>query len=117
MPVLRRPHDRHRDLLARLRTQASTYTGDGANQDRYVMMQPPTILDHLETRYSCQLAAGRAQARIGARHSTAAAPPVLPRYAQIARSHPRMRPGINASRSRQPPQSSLSKPEPAAKSP
>jgi hypothetical protein len=39
------------------------------------------------------------------------------RHAQIARSHRRIRPRLAASRSRQPLQSSLSKPEPTAKSP
>ena len=37
MPLLRRPHDHHRDLRARLRAKAPAHTGSGGDQDRHVM--------------------------------------------------------------------------------
>ena len=38
MSLLRWPHDRHRDLRARLRAEAPASTTSGANQDRHLMM-------------------------------------------------------------------------------
>ena len=66
---------------------------------------------------SCRPSAGGAQARSGASDLPAVAPSILSRYPQIARSHQPVRADFAASRSRQPMQSSLSKPEPVAKSP
>jgi hypothetical protein len=68
-------------------------------------------------RHSSWLSASHAQAHIGAPHSTAAVRPILARGPQIARSHRRKRPSFASSRSPRPFQPSLSKPEPAAKSP
>jgi hypothetical protein len=116
MPVLRQPHDHHRDLRARLRAEVPPHTA-GSNQDRHVMMPSPLIYTYRSARHPCRLSAGTAQARITALHSIAVARPILSFYPQIARSHRRMRPCSAASRSRRPPQSNLSKPEPAAKSP
>ncbi len=116
MPVLRQPHDHHRDFRARLRTEVSPHAA-GGNQDRHLMMPSPSIHTYSNARHSCRLSAGIAQARIAALHSIAVTPPILSRYPQIARSHRRMRPSFAASRSRRPLQSNLSKPEPAAKSP
>ena len=45
MPVLRRPHDHHRDLRARLRAEAPAHAGSGNNQDRHLMMPSPPIDD------------------------------------------------------------------------
>ena len=45
MPLLRRPHDRHRDFRARLRAQAPASTTSGTNQDRHLMMKSPPIDD------------------------------------------------------------------------
>ena len=114
--VLRQPHDHHRDLRARLRAEVPPHTA-GSNQDRHVMMPSPLIYTYRSARHPCRLSAGTAQARITALHSIAVARPILSFYPQIARSHRRMRPCSAASRSRRPPQYSLSKPEPAAKSP
>ena len=80
------------------------------------MMPSPAIHDHGDTSHSCWISVGSAQARIGALDSPTVALPILSRYAQITRSRS-IRPCLPASRSRQPLQSNLSKPEPAAKSP
>jgi hypothetical protein len=119
MPMLRQPHDRHRDLRARLRTEAPAFAGARDNQDRHLMIPPPVIRRHhcSNARHSCWFSAGHAQAHIGMPDSPAVARSIRSPHAQIARSHRRMRPSFAASRSRQPFQSSLSKPKPVAKSP
>jgi hypothetical protein len=81
------------------------------------MMPSPSIYTYSSAWHSCRLSAGTAQAHIRAPYSIAAVRPILARGAQIARSHRRKRPCFAASRSRHPFQSSLSKPETAAKSP
>jgi hypothetical protein len=81
------------------------------------MMPSPAIEARPDTRFSCRLSAGSVQARITISDSSTLSPPIPSRHAQIARSHRRIRPRLAASRSRQPLQSSLSKPETAAKSP
>ena len=82
------------------------------------MMPSPAIHHYCSNaRHSCWLSASHAQAHIGAPHSIAAVRPILARGPQIARSYRRKRPCFAASRLRQPFQSSLNKPEPAAKSP
>ena len=43
MPVLRRSHDRHRDLRARLRAQAPPHTGTGARAAAPAVFQPPQL--------------------------------------------------------------------------
>ena len=118
MPVLRRPHDRHRDLRARLRAQAPAFAAARKNQDRHLMMPSPAIHHRSNIRHSCWLPAGSAQARIGASDSPplrATNPLALPRRSLVQTNACDHR--FAASRSRQPLQSSLSKPEPAAKSP
>src|SRR5271170_755915 len=76
MPVLRRPHDHHRDLRARLRAEAPTHTGSSGDQDRYVMMPSPPIDDRPEARYSCRITAGSAHDRAGLSDWPALAPPI-----------------------------------------
>ena len=49
MPLLRRPHDHHRDLRARLPAQIPPAT-TGANQDRHIMTQSPPIDTRRDTR-------------------------------------------------------------------
>jgi hypothetical protein len=86
MPVLRQPHDHHRDFRARLRAEVPAYA-DGGNQDRHLMMPSPSIYTYSNARHSCRLSAGIAQARIAALHSIAVTRPILSRYPQIARSN------------------------------
>jgi hypothetical protein len=87
MPVLRRPHDRHRDFRARMRAQAPAFATARSNQDRHLMMPSPAIHHYCSNaRHLCWLSAGRAQAHIGAPHSIAAGRPILARGPQIARS-------------------------------
>jgi hypothetical protein len=81
------------------------------------MMPSPAIDVRPDNGFSCPPSAGSAHARIGASDSPEVTPSILSRYPQIARSHQPVRAGFPASRSRQPLQSSLSKPEPVAKSP
>ena len=65
------------------------------------MMPSPAIHHRSNARYSCWLSAGSAQARIGALDLPAVAPPILSRYAQIARPQRRIRPCLAENRSRQ----------------
>src|SRR5712675_2159420 len=116
-PVLRRSHDRHRDLRARLRAQAPPHTGTGADQDRHIMRPSPPINDRSDERNSGRLLADSAHARISVRDSPPIARPILSRHAQIARSHRRTHPCLAENRSPQPLRSSLLEPELAAKSP
>ena len=99
-----------------MRAQAPAHAASGSNQDRHVMMPSSAIDARPDTRSSCRLSAGSDQARITTSDSPALPPPIPSRHAQIARSHRRIQPRSAASRSRQPLQSSLSKPEPTAKS-
>jgi hypothetical protein len=116
IPVLRQPHDHHRDFRVRLRAEVPPHAA-GGNQDRHLMMPSPSIYTYSNARHSYRLSGGIAQARIAARHSIAVTRPILSCYPQIARSHRRMRPSFAASRSRRPLQSNLSKPEPCDKIP
>jgi hypothetical protein len=117
MPVLRRSHDHHQDLRARLRAQAPPHTGTGADQARHIMRPAPPINDRSDERHSGRLSADSAHARIGVRDSPPVAPPILSRHAQNARSYRRTRLRVAEARPSQPLRSSLLKPEPAAKSP
>ena len=107
MPVLRRPHDHHRDLRARLRAEAPAHTGSGGDQDRHLMMpstdrQPPShspVVSAL-SRQRPALAAGRQIARQSHRQtrrttcpplvhpSNHALPPAKPIAATAAITHP-----------------------------
>src|SRR5229473_3939435 len=49
MPVLRQPHDHHRDFHARLRAETPTHAARG-NQDRHVMMPSSAIDARPDTR-------------------------------------------------------------------
>ena len=46
MPLLRRPHDHHRDLRARLPAETPDHTGSGGDQDRHIMTSSPPIERH-----------------------------------------------------------------------
>ena len=117
MPVLRRPHDRHRDLRARLPAEASTEDNSARDQDRYIMTLSPPNDDRPDTHYSCRLATGSAQARIGSLDSPAVPPPILSPNVQPARSPQRAHPCLAVNRSPQPLRSNLLKPDHVAKSP
>ena len=43
VPLLRWPHDHHRDLRARLRAEAPPHARSGSDQDRHLMMPSPPI--------------------------------------------------------------------------
>ena len=64
MPVLRRPHDHHRDLRARLRAEAPAHTTFGGDQGRHLMMPSPPINDSYDTCNSHWLSASSAQVRV-----------------------------------------------------
>ena len=111
-------HHRHFRLIARGSAKRSEWARPiRTPQDRHLMMPSPSIRQRRNARHSCWLSAGSDQACISALHSIAAGRPISPPCAQIARSHQRIRPSFAASRARQPLQSSLNMPEPAAKSP
>ena len=75
--LLRRPHDHHRDLRARLSAETPTHTSSGSDQDRHIM-RPSLPIDHrYDTRNSCWLAARHAQARICTIDSQPVSPPNL----------------------------------------
>ena len=116
MPVLRQPHDHHRDLRARLRAEVPPHAA-GSDQDRHVMMPSPLIYTYRSARHPCPALSRHRPSSHHCLNSIAVARPILSFYPQIARSHRCMRPCSAASRSRRPPQSNISKPEPAAKSP
>jgi len=80
MPVLRRPHDHHRDFRARMRAQVPAFATARGNQDRHLMMPSPAIYTYSNARHSRWLSASTAQARIAALHSIAVARPILSRY-------------------------------------
>jgi hypothetical protein len=58
------------------------------------MMPSPAIDARPDTRFSCRLSAGSAQARITISDSSTLSPPIPSRHAQIARSHRRIRPRV-----------------------
>src|SRR6516225_9520526 len=106
MPVLRRPHDYHRDLRARLRAKVPHHTSYGSDQDRHLMMLSPSIRDRSDARLSCWLLVGSAQVRVGPPQRLAITPAILARNVHPARSRvpaPRLRgKAIRASSSDQP---------------
>ena len=117
MPVLRRPHDHHRDLRARLRAQAPAHTRSSTDQNRHLMMPSPPIDNSYHTCHPRWLAAGRDQTRIRPLHWPVSAPQIPSCNVPTARSSRCAHPGFAANRPRQPLRSNLFKPSPAAKSP
>jgi hypothetical protein len=74
VPLLRWPHDHHRDLRARLRAEAPPHACADRDQDRHLMMPSPSVKDGSDARHSCRLSAGSAPACVG--------PPDRPAVAQ-----------------------------------
>jgi hypothetical protein len=116
-PVLRRPHDHHRDLRARLRAETPAHTGSGGDQDRHLVMPSPPIDRRYDTRHSRWLAAGRAQARTRPLDSQPVAPPIVAHNVPSARLPRRAHPGFAVNRSQQPLPTHILLPDPATKSP
>src|SRR6266849_2699801 len=86
LPLLRRPHDHHRDLLARTTAKAPPHTGSTSNQDRHLMMPAPSIRHRIDHLHSGSLSPASAPACIVAPHRPAAPPQIRSRNAQGARS-------------------------------
>src|SRR5216683_4349712 len=86
MPVLRQPHDHHRDFHARLRAETPAHAARG-NQDRHLMMPSPAIYTYSNARHSRWLSASTAQARIAALHSIAVARPTRRSLVQTDACH------------------------------
>ena len=117
MSVLRRPHDRHRDLRPRLPAEAPAHTSSASDHDRHLMMPSPPIHDRHDTRYSCWRSAGRNQARIRPLDWPVVASQIPSYNVRTARSPRCPHPRFEANRPRQPLLSNLFKPSAAAKSP
>ena len=81
------------------------------------MMPSPPIDDRPNTRYSCWLAAGSAQARIGPLDWRAVAPSIPSCNVHSTHFHRRKPAPFKLTRARRPPRSNRSKPRPPAKSP
>src|SRR5262249_8599792 len=101
VPVLRWPHDHHRDLRARLRAKAPPHTYGTSNQDRHLLMLSPSFHKRSDARLSCWLLVGSAHARLAPLASPAIAPPILPRNLRSARSRLRAQPCFAAKPSEQ----------------
>jgi hypothetical protein len=86
LPLLRWPHDHHRDLLARTTAKAPPFAGSTGNQDRHLMMPAPSIRHRIDRLHSGSLSPGSAPACIVAPHRPAAPPQIRSRNAQVARS-------------------------------
>jgi hypothetical protein len=115
MPVLRRPHDRHRDLRTRLRAEAQAYAGSGGDQDRHLMMPSPSIDDHL--RQLRRFSSDGAHARGATSDRPATAPSTLTADLATPRSNHHPTPYCSAKRSSMPLQSRTRSPNLTAKSP
>ena len=117
VPVLRRPHDHHRDLRARLPAKASPHTCSADHPDRHLMRPSPPIGNCSAPCHSRRLSAGSARARVRPPESSALSRRILscsvrPRRLLLHAPSP--------SRQKLSPRtlrSNLLKPHPAAKSP
>jgi hypothetical protein len=81
------------------------------------MMLSPLIHGRPDTRFSCRLTAGSAQARINSLDRSATHPSIGLAYGRPTRFHPRKPGSFKLKRARRPQRSNLTKPKPAAKSP
>ena len=84
MPLLRRPHDHHRDLRARLPAEAPPHARSGSDQDRHLMTPSPPIDDRSDARHSRWLSASNALARAASLNSQPGPPPILSHTVQPA---------------------------------
>src|SRR6516225_2564964 len=76
MPLLRRTHDYHRDLRARLRAQAPSHTRAATDQDRYLMTPSHPINDRSGRLQSRWFASSNPAARDVALDSKPRAAPI-----------------------------------------
>ena len=117
MPVLRRPHDHHRDLRAWLPAKASPHTCSADHPDRHLMRPSPPIDNRSAPCLSRRLTAGSARARVGPPQSSALSRRILScsvRPTRLLLHAPSL---SRQKRSRRTLRSNLLKPRPAAKSP
>jgi hypothetical protein len=85
IPVLRQPHDHHRDFRVRLRAEVPPHAA-GGNQDRHLMMPSPSIYTYSNARHSYRLSGGIARcAAFNSRHTTN--PVVLPADRSFTPTH------------------------------
>jgi hypothetical protein len=85
LPLLRQPHDHHRDLLAGVPAKAPPHAGSTSNQDRYLMIPSPSIRHRIDTLHSGSRSAGSAPACSVAPHRPADPPQIRSRNPQAAR--------------------------------
>ena len=90
VPLLRRPHDHHRDLRSRLPPETPPGARYRSGQDRHLMMPSPPIHPPSDARHSGRLSASTAPAYCRSINWPAIAPPTLSSNARGARSarHP-----------------------------
>jgi hypothetical protein len=81
------------------------------------MMLSPLIHGRPDTRFSCRLTAGSAQARINSLDRSATQPSIGLAYGRPTRFHPRKPASFKLKRARRPQRSNPTKPKPPAKSP
>src|SRR3954453_4148774 len=102
MSLLREPHAHHRDLLAGATAQAPPHLGPVKDQDRHLMTPSLPIHDRTGTTYSCWLATGSREARIGLLNSQPIARSTRSRTIQLTLAPPRAYPRSAASQPWQP---------------
>jgi hypothetical protein len=116
-PLLRRPHDHHRDLRAWLPAKTPAHTGSGRHQDRHLMMPLPPSNVRYHTRDSRWRAAGRDQARVPVIDSQPVSSLNLSRIAHADRPPLPSRPCFQPKQPQQPMRSTILLHDPATKSP
>ena len=96
--LLRRPHDHHRDLRARLPAETPPRVRYSSDQDRHLMMPSPPIHQPSDARHSGWLAASTAPAYCRSINRPAVAPPTLSGNARSTRSARHPHPSFEATR-------------------
>src|SRR5438309_11853149 len=88
MPLLRRPHDHHRDLRRRLSAETPPPVRRGSDEDRHLMIPSPLIHQPSQARHSGWLSASTALAYCKLTNRPAVASPTLSCNARRIRSSP-----------------------------